>query len=522
MKILDRYILWSFLKVFFSVLLILTIIFVFQTVWLYISELAGKDLSAAVIMKFLLYFTPSLMPLILPLTILVASIMTFGSFAEKYEFAAMKSAGISLQRAMRSLIVFIVGIGILAFVFANNVIPYTAYKSINLRKNIAKLQPSMAIVEGAFNKIGDINIKVEEKSGDNDQFLRDVIIHKESEYRNGNFTIIKAKRGELVGSVNSDMLSLVLYDGNYYNKVYKRRYTDRKRKPFAKSSFEEYTINIDLSDFNQVDLGDENYKGSYKMLNSRELVIQIDSLMAVYSENNQNFKNSVQNRTGFDRLDPSKFRNKRTVLDVESIEKDNAADKSKHGLSPENKRERTPVLKLDTTSKKQEKVTYDQPLLAGYSPNKRNQILKVAVSALNGTLATISVNKKTKARNQERLNKFRMALYNKYVIGIACVVLFFVGAPLGAIIRKGGMGLPLVAAILLFLTYHFIGTLMKNSAENGAINPFIASWLATFIMFPLSIFLTYRATTDQGFFNSDMIMDPIRKLMRKIGISKKD
>lgn len=479
MKILDRYILWSYLKVFFAVFVLLTIIFVFQTVWLYISELAGKDLSAMVIGKFLLYFTPNLMPLILPLTILVTSIMTFGNFAEKYEFAAMKSAGISLQRAMRSLIVFILLVAVLAFFFANNIIPLAAYKSINLRKNIAQLQPSMAIVEGAFNDLGDdLNIKVEEKSGDNDQFLKDVIIHQKPKNGRGDMTVIKAKRGELIGSTDSDLLSLVLYDGNYYNDVYKEEVSERKKKPFAKSEFEEYIINIDLSDFNKVDLGDENYNNSSKMLKISELTLEIDSLSADFNRSAESFRKNISVRQGLDRLNSE-------------IEKDSVFLES------------------------------DKPVLANFDDRKKRQILTIALGSLNGTLVMIDGKQESVKRKREELNKFEIALHEKYVIGFACIILFFVGAPLGAIIRKGGMGLPLVVAILLFLTYHFIGVLTKNSAENGSISPFLAVWLSTFIMFPLSIYLTYRATTDQGFFNPDAFMDPIRKFIRKIGLSKK-
>lgn len=163
MKILDRYILTTYLKTFFSVFIILMLIFVLQTIWLYIKELAGKDLDMVVILKFLFYFTPKLIPLVLPLTILLASIMVFGSFAENYEFAAMKSTGISLQRAMTGLSIFIVGLGITTFLFANNVIPWAEFNSHNLRKNIATLKPAMVIAEGQFNDVMDYNIKVEKK-----------------------------------------------------------------------------------------------------------------------------------------------------------------------------------------------------------------------------------------------------------------------------------------------------------------------------------------------------------------------
>ena len=172
MKILDRYILFTYIKTFLSIFIILMFIFVLQSVWLYIQELAGRDLDFGVILKFLILVTPSLVSLVLPLSVLLTSIMTFGNFAENYEFAAMKSTGISLQRAMKSLIVFIVFLGIVSFLFANYVIPASQYEFRNLRRNIGKLKPAMIIRSGQFNPIGDdINIRVAEKYGERDQYL---------------------------------------------------------------------------------------------------------------------------------------------------------------------------------------------------------------------------------------------------------------------------------------------------------------------------------------------------------------
>ena len=211
----------AYLKTFFSVFIILMFIFVLQTVWLYISELAGKDIDIWIILKFLWFFAPKLIPLVLPLTILVTSLMVFGNFSENYEFAAMKSSGISLQRAMRSLMFFIVTLAITAFFFANNVIPYSEYKWQNLRRNIAQVSPSMAIVEGQFSSIGEnFNILVEEKYGDRKQFLRNITIHeKNPDKPNLNTTVTKAVDGELTSEEGSNTLSLVLKDGNRYEDV---------------------------------------------------------------------------------------------------------------------------------------------------------------------------------------------------------------------------------------------------------------------------------------------------------------
>ena len=178
MKILDRYILFSYIQRLLSVFVILMLIFIIQTIWLFIDDFAGKGIDFGTIMKFLLYYSPKLVPLVLPLSVLLASIMTYGTFAENYEFAAMKSTGISLQRAMLGLVVFHFFLGIGSFYFSNYIIPFAEVKSFNLRRNLAKLKPALAITEGIFNDIGQMNIKVDDKFGNEDRFLKNVLIHE--------------------------------------------------------------------------------------------------------------------------------------------------------------------------------------------------------------------------------------------------------------------------------------------------------------------------------------------------------
>ena len=451
-------------------------IFVLQTIWLYIGELAGKDLDVEVIMKFLLYFSPKLVPLVLPLTILLTSIMTFGTFAENYEFAAMKSSGISLQRAMRSLTFFIVLVSLVAFFFANNVIPAAEFKSINLRKNIAQLKPAMAITEGVFNDIGTFNIKVEDKSGENDQYLTDVIIHQKTT-NGGNHTVIKAKEGELVGSTDSDVLSLILKEGNYYDEVQPSDYEKRKRKPFTKSYFDEYVINIDLSDFNNVDLEEESTTSYHGMLKISELDESIDSFSVSYNTRMNQFRKDMYRRSGVSTLNLN-FKPNDSV------------------------------------------VAFDEGILSHFNTYDAAQIANLALGSINSAVAHLAMKKQEFKVNIKQINKFEIALHEKYVLAVACIVLFFVGAPLGAIIRKGGIGLPIVVAILLFLTYHFIGIFAKNSAEDGSVSAFVATWLSTWIMLPLGIYLTYRATTDQGLFVFDNFIEPFKKLFKKAGLIK--
>ncbi|RXJ45648.1 LptF/LptG family permease [Gelidibacter gilvus] len=469
MKILDRYILKTYLKTFLSVFVILMLIFVLQAIWLYIAELAGKDLDIDTILKFLLYITPTLIPLILPLTILLVSIMVFGTLAENYEFAAMKSTGISLQRAMRGLSVFIVFLSVTTFLFANNVIPWAEYNAYNLRRNIAKLKPQMAIAEGQFNEIGSFNIKVEKKSGDRGQYLSKVIMHQFKDNRPGNHTVIIAESGELISSPSSNMLQLVLFNGNYYEEIYTKDPKEIQKKPHAKSYFDTYTMNIDLEALNDVDLAEKSYTDRYNMLDVGDLNYTIDSLYKNKSNEYKVLAETLYSRTSINSL------NTNISPETDSIFKGNVLDL--------------------------------------FETKGKLQLVNLSLNTISSTTQIITTKEQFFDVSDKNLKKHVIALHEKYVLGFACFILFFVGAPLGALIRKGGIGLPLVVAILLFLTYHFIGIFAKNSSEDGTLNPILATWLSTLIMLPLGIYLTSRATNDKGLFDFDSYLNPIKKFL---------
>lgn len=446
------------------------LIFVLQTIWLYIKELAGKDLDIMVIVKFLLYFMPKLIPLVLPLTILLASIMVFGSFAENYEFAAMKSTGISLQRAMSGLSLFIVGLGILTFFFSNNVIPWAELNSYNLRRNIAKLKPAMLLAEGQFNPVGTYNIKFVDKYGDRDQFLKDVTIHVKGNDGRTNATVIKSKTGELASEKDSNVLKLILNDGHYYSDVSSTNRKTKNRKPFAKSTFETKIINIDLSKMNNVDFDEQSQTDKYSMLNVSGLNKTIDSLVVKYNGEHETFSNNLHLRSGL---------NKKVLPNKTAIDS-----------------------------------SYTGPILQLFNTKKKIEMVDLALKSMISSKQLI-ISKDTTMKNSKAwLNKHVISLHEKFALGLACVILFFVGAPLGALIRKGGIGLPMVIAILLFLTYHFIGIFAINSAKSGDFNPIIAPWISTLVMFPLGVFLTKRATADRGLFEFGNVLEPLKKAFK--------
>lgn len=461
LPLIDRYILKSYLTVLVSFFFILMFIFIIQTVWVFIDEFAGKGLDISVLLRFLLYYSPKLIPLVLPLTILLASIMTFGNFAERYEFVAMKSAGISLMRAMRPLIIVnsIACLG--TFYVANTVIPLAEFKTYNLRKNLSKMRPALAITEGMFNDIGKSNIKVGHKYGENDKMLEDVIIHEKSPNQVNNI-VIKAERGELKNEKLQEGLQLVLYDGYRYEEIVQKN-KRKKNEPHSRIGFKQYTMNIDLRAFNNIDLNETNYTNTFKMQNVDELDESIDSLTKGYISEIEGFAKTVYLRSG-----------------VKSIYryKDSQKTKSFKGTSA---------------------------YLSGFSKRKRQQILNSAKNNIDMQLSSFSNQKNVFFMREKVINLHRLWRDDKFVTAYAALLLFFVGAPLGAIIRKGGFGLPIVVALTIFLTYHFAGTLFKNSAEDGSLHPFWGSWLISVVLTVVGLIATIRASKDKTVFDIERL-----------------
>ena len=484
MKILDRYILTTYLSRLISVFLILMLIFVIQTFWLFIDEFAGKGIDVEIILKFLLYYTPKLYPLVMPLSVLLASIMTYGDFAENYEFAAMKSTGISLQRALFGLIVFHFFLGIGSFYFSNHVIPYGEFKYFNLRRNMAKLKPALAITEGIFNDLGTMNIKVDRKYGEDNRFLENIIIH-EITPDNKNRIVIKAAHGELKSAKIGQQLQLVLFDGNRYEEVQTKTPTEQRKAPHAKVSFKEYIMNIDLSQFNNVDLGEEKYTSTYRMQQIKELVESIDSLELKFQEQREVYANNFMKTGSYNSI--------RNLGSPSIIPSDSIVPDSVFAL-------------------------YSNPIkfIGNELTSRHSQVLQTARSGLVGLMRNLDNKKRLFFIDQKRINLHKNTYHEKFTLGFSIFFLFLVGASIGAIIRKGGLGLPMVLAILIFLTYHYIGLFGKNASEDNSLTPFMGSWLSLLIIAPLALYFTKRASTDKGLVNYDFMVVSMQSFLTSI------
>jgi len=477
LKIIDRYLIKEYLTRLVSVFSICFLIFIVQTFWLFIDELAGKGLDFDTILKFLVYYSPKLIPLVLPLSVVLASLMTFGSLAENYEFAAMKSTGISLFRAMTPLIILHIALGIGAFYFSNHVIPYGELKSYNLRKNLAKLKPAIAIREGVFNDLGQMSIKVKRKYGPDDRLLEDVIIHeKTKDYTNR--IVIKAVSGELKSKTTDANLQLVLYDGNRYEEIKEKGNRNKYRYPHAKVHFKEYIMNIDLSQFNNIDLTEEKYTTTYRMQKVAQLRTSIDSLEINFKTQKKIFSENLNKKHSLKKVRQSKKEEEEVLKDT---------------LFQANV--------LDFVDKK--------------DLWKVRQTIQKSISTTKGIITSLENKKRNYFIYQKVINLHKIAFYDRFTLVFACIFLFLIGASIGAIIRKGGLGLPLVIAVIIFLSYHYIGIFGKNAAEDNSVSPEFASWISTLIIAPFGYYLTKRANSDKPFINFDFITVPIYNLFKK-------
>ena len=445
---------------------------------MFIDDLAGKEIDFEIIFKFLIYYTPKLIPLILPLTVLIASIMTYGNFSERYEFAAMKSAGFSLIRSMRSLVILNIFLCFITFFTTNNLMPYAEFKSFNLRKNLAKVKPALAISEGVFNNVGAINIKVEKKYGVDNSKFENVIIHK-SNNNNDNNMVIKASHGELLSEKNSDIVKIVLNDGNRYEEISADNPNSKEYKPQTKIYFKEHVIYINLKEFNNVDFSDEKYNNTFKMQNITQLSYSIDSLEKRIKNQYNNYSSNFYKRTGIYNFQTN-YANRKSYSSTKTL----------------------PEILND----------FDKPTLL--------QVLNSMDNNIQNQISSLKSQRVNFFNKEKLINLHKSSLYDKYSISLSAIILFFVGAPLGAIIRKGGFGYPIVVAFLMFISYHFLGTFTRKAAEDGSIDPLIGSWIPNLTMLLIGIYLISRASSDKSLINLDSKIEELKLYLKKIKFTK--
>jgi len=478
MKILDKYILKTFLVPFAATFFIVLFVLVMQVLWQTFENIAGKGISFAFILKFLYYTTLIITPQALPIGVLLSSIMALGNLGENYEFAAAKSAGVSLQRLVRPLVILTFGLSAINFLFLNNVYPYAVLKQKNLYLNIKKKKPALALVPGSFNSdLPGYQIKFDEKYGEEKNLLKKVLIY-DLRSKKGNNKVITAERGEILSEEGSRYMTFKLYDGYYYEEHIKPSgsYNQSKIMNASNASFDEYEFNIDISSLSEGKLDTARYTKNYMMLSLKQLGDTIPDL-----------------KTNYDYLLISKAKNLYT-----------SASADKLYYYPDSIKEKNIDLNILENFKLKDKIS----------------ILNSANTKTSRVLNSVKNNMKSIKWRRKTLNFFDTEYYNRIAFSLSCVILFFIGAPLGSIIRKGGFGLPMILAIAIYVIYFFGNTFGKNLAEESSVTALLGSWIAALVLIPLGILLTKRATNDKGIFNTDAVITPITSFFRKLFTKK--
>lgn len=474
-KKLDKLIIKAFIGPFIATFLISLFVLVMQFFWLYIDDLVGKGLDVFTILRLIGYVAATAVPLALPLALLLSSIMTFGNLGESFELVAIKSAGIPLLRFMMPLLIVAFLISGVAFLFANNIIPVANLKLNSLKYDIIVTKPALDIKEGVFyDKIEGYVIKVGKKDKD-DSTIRNVVIYEKTFTAQDNFLI--AKSGVMRVTPDKRFLEFTLRDGWNYQENGNRYSTNTD---FIRLGFKEYKKDLDLSSFQMNRTEDSLFRWDPKMLTVHQLNLSIDSISRLRSENLNRLKAQVKSALSFYKYEdgvwrlPDSLKNKRVK---------NFAD-----------------------------IIPDSLQFTNYER---------AVSSISSVKSSIDIAQTDYSSTEQLLRKNHVEWNRKFSLSFACIVLFMIGAPLGSIIRKGGLGSPLVFAVVFFVLFHLLNTFGEKFAKQGVTSAFTGMWLSTFVLVPVGIFLTSKAMRDSQLFNKEFYYRFFKKIKSLIVVNRK-
>ncbi len=482
-KKLYTLVLRSYLGPFLLTFCIVTFLLLMQFLWRYIEDLIGKGLDFYTVSKLLMYTSASLVPMALPLAVLLAALMTFGNLGENNELMAMKSAGISLQRIMKPLIVWIVALCIGAFYFSNYVIPFANLKMRSLLYDIQRKRPEFQIKEGIFySDIPGYSIKIANKNSKT-KALHDIIIYDHTANK-GNNRVTIADSGYMKMTADESKLIVTLFDGYNYEELDEPKKKQQSTYPHRKDVFKEQELVLDMSGFGMHRTDENLFKSHYKMLNIYQLEAHEDTLKRELKEEEKKFSKTL-------------------VADMLS------------GHNKNNNKEDTSgnVVAKDSLMS----IGFDS-LFNTISDFNKTRLLTHALNHARRTKGFIARQKDKIDWQSERVRKYQIEWHRKYTLSFACFIFFFIGAPLGAIIRKGGLGMPVVISVLFFIIYYVVSLTGEKMVREFIFSPFVGMWISSMILLPLGVFLTYKATTDSVILNTDTYINFIKKYFNPVTV----
>jgi len=472
-KKLDILIVKSFIGPFIVTFFVSLFVLVMQFFWLYMDELIGKGLAIWDILQLLVYMSTTMVPLALPLSVLLASIMTFGNMGENFELVAIKSSGISFLRFMQPLLIFIIFIATLAFLFSNSVIPVANLKALSLLYDMRNSKPTLNIRPDQFNnEIPGYSIRVGSKDPDGNT-IRDVIIYDHTDL-SGNNKVILAKEGQMIASPDKQSLIFKLRDGWRYEEGVSRGMHDLTQ---TRMHFQKWDKVFSLSSFGLTRTNEEMFKNAYQMMNVSQLSENIDSLRHT---------------------------------------KGKIAHSVSQLISPyvtlENSNKESAQITKTVSNNKVAAYNYDTSFIAHVPDSLRASVLQTTIANMRSVKSLMDNTALEKKLQGENYLKFVVEYHKKFTLSFACILLFLIGAPLGAIIRKGGLGMPLVVALIFFISFYFMNTTGEKLAKTGAVIPWMGMWMSTAILLPFAFWLIISARNDSQIFTKEWYIRVWRRI----------
>lgn len=478
-KRLDRFMLRTFLPLFAMTFLICTFIVLMQFLWMHLTDMVGKGLGIGLLTELFFYAALSMVPLALPLAVLLASLMTFGNLGESLELTAMKSGGISLFRVMRPLIVLMIFVSIGAFFFQNNVLPVAQSRMWTLLKSMRQKSPELDIAEGEFNdQLPNINIYVEKKNHDTGVLYQVMIYDFQQGFERSR--VILADSATLATTPDREHMRLTLYGGELFENLREATgvHTTARNQLYRREMFarKELLIAFDAN-FERMDEGD--MRSLYIGQDVSQLRHSIDSINARLDSIGHAYGNKVASKV-FVSVNPQDI----------PADKRGENVKSRMTINPDSLR-----LAEDIASRRR------------YAQTARAEMERAKMEYFGESLYLDDENKV--------LRRHGIELHKKFTLSLACLVFFFIGAPLGAIIRKGGLGTPLVISVFLFIFYYIIDNSGMKMARDGKVAVWEGMWLSSAVLLPLGVWVTYKAVKDSAMFNADSWQRALRLLTGK-------
>jgi lipopolysaccharide export system permease protein len=455
LKKIDLLILRSFAGPFFMTFGVVVLFFVLQFFYVYIDDFIGKGLHWFIIVKLVVYLSANTIPLAMPLAILLSSIMTYGTLGEKYELIAMKASGISLLKFIRGSFIAVVFLALFSLWFSDQILPTANLKFYTTLLNITRAKPSLDIEENTYyHEMTNYVIKIDRKDMDGRHIYGVYVANQSS--RKANDDIIVAEKGEMYTATKNNFLVLKLYNGYKYERIYSENRSDNDTKNYSITRFKEMEKVFDLSEFEMAEAGEDMYKNHYIMMNISQLKYFIDSLNKSILALNDDITNAIGPYYWF-------IRDSTRVI----------PDSLHTGLD-------TMGTLTKIFGRKNMEMVYNRAI--SFTKTMRDRIESPILL-------------RKSSYDQFRV-KARVELQRKFMLAFSLIVMFLVGAPFGALVRKGGFGYPLVFAVLFFVIFFILYSIGEKMAKNEVVSPFFGIWMATFVLLPLAIWFTYKAIND--------------------------